>query len=369
MSVHVAATPAAAVSQTHGSVMTVYQIDPLQDRRWTEFVGTHPCASVFHTPGWLESLRRTYGYEPFVLTTTPPQAQLSNGLVFCRIRSWLTGERIVSIPFADHCQPLFDQIDDFYAVLEWLGKKWGTGRRYVEIRPRDSGSLALSGHPEFRPGRSFRLHLLDLRPSCEDLLRSFDKNSVQRRLRRVERENLTYEEGNSEVMLRKFYHLQVLTRRKHQIVPQPISWFRNLINLLGERTRIRVVSKDKVPIASILTLTCNGSVIYKYGCSDARFNNLAGTPLLFWRTIQEAKEAGVHTFDMGRSDLDNHGLIHFKSNWGTADLPLVYWRCPASEQSELSSPSAGRKVGGYIVSRLPDSLLILLGRTLYKHVG
>jgi hypothetical protein len=351
--------------------MTVHQIDPLQDQRWAEFLRMHPHASVFHTAGWLQALRRTYGYQPFVLTTSPPGSQLTNGLVFCRIRSWLTGERIVSIPFADHCQPLFEHIDDFYTVLEWLTGKWGknSSARYAEIRPRDGGCLGVSGQAGFRPGRAFRLHTLDLAPSCEALLRSFDKSSVQRRLRRAEGENLRYEVGNSEELLRKFYRLQVLTRRKHQIVPQPISWFRNLISLLPEQVSIRVVSKDKVPIASILTLTGNGSVFYKYGCSDARYNNLAGTPLLFWRTIQESKELGAHTFDMGRSDLDNLGLIHFKSNWATTDVPLTYWRCPASAGTELAPASTGRKVGGYVVSRLPDSLLIFLGRTLYKHVG
>ena len=86
--------------------MTVHQIDPLQDPRWAELLQAHPQASIFHTPGWLESLQRTYGYEPLVLTTSPPGSALTNGVVFCRVKSWLTGERLVSVPFADHCQPL-----------------------------------------------------------------------------------------------------------------------------------------------------------------------------------------------------------------------------------------------------------------------
>ena len=49
--------------------MTVWQIDPVQDPRWAVFIERHPGATVFHTPGWLEALRRTYGYEPAALTT------------------------------------------------------------------------------------------------------------------------------------------------------------------------------------------------------------------------------------------------------------------------------------------------------------
>ena len=51
--------------------MGVYEIDPPCDPRWPEFLQNNPRASVFHTPGWLRALKRTYGYEPIVYTTTP----------------------------------------------------------------------------------------------------------------------------------------------------------------------------------------------------------------------------------------------------------------------------------------------------------
>ena len=350
--------------------MTVYQINPLQDGRWPEFLQAHPQASIFHTTGWLQCLQRTYGYEPSVLTTSAPGSPLTNGVVFCRVKSWLTGERMVSVPFADHCQPLFEDAEDFFAVLEWAGRRAGrNSRRPVEIRPLDDSILGLAEHTDFRVSKTFRLHLLDLAPSLEELLRAFDKDSVQRRLRRADRENLVYEEGSSPALLKKFYRLQVLTRRRHQAPPQPFAWFRNLVTILGENAKIRVVSKGETLVASILTLSSNGTEVYKYGCSDAAHNNLAGTPHLFWKTIQDAKRRGAHTFDMGRSDLDNPGLVKFKSNWGAKDLSLTYWRCPQGQGRSMFAASQGQKMGGYLVSRLPDNLLILLGRMLYKHIG
>ena len=50
--------------------MRFYQIDPTKDARWAELVERHPKASVFHTVGWLKTLRRTYGYEPVAFTTS-----------------------------------------------------------------------------------------------------------------------------------------------------------------------------------------------------------------------------------------------------------------------------------------------------------
>lgn len=71
--------------------MRIYQIDPTSDERWPKLLERHPKASVFHTAGWLKALRRTYGYEPLVFTTSSPTGELENELLFCRIESWLTG--------------------------------------------------------------------------------------------------------------------------------------------------------------------------------------------------------------------------------------------------------------------------------------
>ena len=81
--------------------------DPIGDPRWSELLDRHPAASVFHSPGWLNALRQTYGYEPFVVTTSTGPT-LENGLVVCRVKGW-TSRRLVSLPFSDHCDPLVDQ--------------------------------------------------------------------------------------------------------------------------------------------------------------------------------------------------------------------------------------------------------------------
>lgn len=349
--------------------MSVYQIDPLRDPRWAQFVETHPRATVFHTPGWLEALRRTYGYECFALTTNKPGSVLTNGMVFCRVRSWLTGWRWVSVPFADHCDPLIDDKEDLRSILGWVGEEsTRVGNGYVEVRPLD-GSIITADNAPFRQCDKFRIHLLDLSPSLEDLLRSFDKHSVQRRIRKIEKDGLVYEEGSSSELLTKFYQLMVLTRRRHRVPPQPLAWYRNLLDAMKGRAKIRVVRSGNVAVASILTIRHGASMVYKYGCSDERYNKLAGNVFLFWRAIRDAKETGARVFDMGRTDLDNPGLIKFKSHWGTVDSALTYWRFPGMSPARKTSRFEVQKIGGYLLSRLPDRCLIAVGTLLYKHAG
>ena len=77
----------------------VYEIDPLRDERWIAFLEKHRLAVLFHSQEWLRALQRTYGYEVGALTTIGPGESLTNALVFCRVRSWLTGPRVPPYPF------------------------------------------------------------------------------------------------------------------------------------------------------------------------------------------------------------------------------------------------------------------------------
>ena len=361
--------------ETSGSVAVdvksqVFQLNPLRDARWAEFVSRHPHGSVFHSVGWLESLWRTYGYEPMVYTTTPPGSELTNGLVLCDVRSLLTGRRAVSLPFSDHCQPLVDSSEDLDAILSHIRDSMAAERwKYFELRPRSSDCFSPECQTAMGCSDRYFLHAIDLRPDIDTLFRNLQKSSVQRKIRRAERERLQYEEGCSERLLRQFYDLLILTRRRHGVPPQPLVWFRNLMAALPGKAMIRMASKDGVPVASILTISHEKSLVYKYGCSDARFHNLGGTALLFWKAIQDAKRSGALEFDMGRSDCANAGLISFKENWGAARSSLDYWRYSANGASIHSSSSRRRRAVEAVFSRMPNAVLRVAGKLLYRHIG
>jgi len=348
----------------------VYEVQPLTDRRWDEFLERHPRASVFHTTGWLKALRQTYGYEPIAYTTSPPGSDLRNAMIFCRVQSWLTGPRLVSLPFSDHCEPLVDDAADLYSVLSDLKersrqKKW----RYFEIRLMDHIE---EPQGSFHSTYSYVLHQLDLSPNLETLFRGFHKDSTQRKIRRAEREGLTYQEGRSESLLDDFYRLFLLTRRRHRLPPQPRKWFLNLTQSLGEAAKIRVAFKDQRAVAAVMTLRYKDTLVYKYGCSDARFNSLGGMHLLFWRSIQDAKKDGLRTFDLGRSDREGTGLITFKDRWGATRSTLTYSRYTRSARSLDKYKATGDwtlRIARRMFPLVPDSILAAAGQMLYKHIG
>src|SRR5438477_641735 len=159
-------------------------LDPLSDPRWRELVQRDPRASAFHTPGWLEALRRTYGFVPVVYTTAGPRDELRSAIPFCGVTSWLTGRRLVSLPFSDHCEPL---VDDPAALVEILDQVAGdaqrNGCRYIQVRPRSE--VGAAGTAMFQREEMNYLYALDLRPDLDSLWRGINRNN-HRGIRRAE---------------------------------------------------------------------------------------------------------------------------------------------------------------------------------------
>jgi hypothetical protein len=347
-----------------------HQIDPTQDARWDEFVGKHPKASVFHTVGWLKALQRTYGYDPIAFTTSPPTGELKNGLVFCRIKSWLTGRRLVSLPFSDHCEPLCDSAEDMSFMLRYLQttlehQEW----KYLEIRPINANLSQMGDGIAFVPAATHFLHILDLHRNLADLFQSLDKDSVQRRVQRAQRAGLVEKCGRSEDLLKDFYALFVITRGRHRLPPSPYAWFRNLIRFQGEALEIRLAYNDEIPVAAILTLRFRDVVYYKYGCSDTQFNKFGAMPWLLWNAAAAAKSNGAIEFDMGRTEEGDAGLLAFKNHWVPHPKQLVYWRYPQNSRAFDSIHGWKLKAAQRAFSHMPSGLLTITGELLYRHIG
>lgn len=345
--------------------MAVYQIDPLRDPRWPTFVLHHPRASVFHTSGWLEALRRAYGYEPFVLTTSPPSRELENGIVFCRVNSFFTGRRLVSLPFSDHCEPLVDHPEDTDALLCSAERELRNGNlRYIELRPASSAFTARAG---FVADQHFWSHTVDLHASLPTLFSRLHKNCVQRKIRRAERAALTCQSGKSELLLKHFYYLVLLTRRRQGLPPQPLIWFQHLIDCLRDIVTIHIAYRDAQPLAGLLTLNYKDVIVYKYGASDKRYSTLGGTQLLFWRALLNARNDEIRQFDLGRTDCNNTGLSTFKDRLGATRSPLVYLRCP--RQPATLSMNWAARTSKLLCTYAPSPILATIGNAVYKHAG
>lgn len=347
--------------------MTVFVIDPIRDPRWPEFLERHPKASMFHTPGWLNTLRLSYGYEPVVLTTSPPRSELNNGVALCYVNSWLTGRRLVSLPFSDHCDPLIDTGADAECLADDLRYRLHKEHcDYIELRPT---APILDADLNFGTSATFFLHRTDLRRPLDYLYRTFHASCIRGKVRRALREGLVCQVGNPEDKLHSFYKLFVSTARRHHSPPHTMTWLRNLIRFCRPNVQVDLALKDRCPIAGILTVRYKQEMVYKYGCSDPKFHKLGGTVFLLWKAIQEAKTSGITRFDWGRSDPDYSGLVTFKDHWGAQRSTITYLRYPSQACNRTVAADWKIQVAKHTFGRMPNSCLIAAARLLCRHAG
>jgi len=329
-------------------------VEPLEDSRWEPFLEKHPRASVFHSSPWLEALSRTYGFQPIAYTTSLPGEDLENAMVFCPVESWLTGRRLVSLPFS---AALMRKVED---------ERWS----YLELRPQEPFEVATSLR---HTAATYAFHQLDLWPDIDTIFNGFHKSSTQRKIRRAEREGLTYREGSTPDLLDDFFRLFTLSRKRQGLAPQSREWFANLMDCFGDALKVRVAFKDDVAVAAMITIRHKDTLTYKYGCSDPRFNRLGSMHLLFWNAIQEAKFSGLRFLDFGRCDAGQEGLITFKNRWGAAQSVLTYMRYGTAEKSthmfDLYSSQWKSRAAKYALKHISPSILPMIGRMVYQHIG
>jgi Acetyltransferase (GNAT) domain len=339
----------------------LYCLDPLKDDRWPQLLKERPEASVFHTVGWLSALKNSYGYEPVAYTTSAPGAPLENAIVFCRFSSWISGKRMVSLPFSDHCASLGNDNVTVSGMLSEILVLPESGQyKYFEMRPLDPFTQR-----QFSPSEEFYFHEIDLRPGASVLFAKLHKDCIQRKIRRAERERVSYQRGNTTELIREFYSLHKQNRRRLGVLPQPFIWFESLVRELKDSIEVRVAYLNGQPIASIVLLKFKETMMYKYGASDTAHNSAGAMPSLLWNAIEDGCRSGCTTFDMGRSDFGQHGLIEFKDRWGTQKTVVRYYRTTSHSAKDLATWNFGK----LFFSTIPPSISPLLARLLYRHVG
>src|SRR5919198_1346137 len=100
------------------------------DHPWDECVLSHPKGSVYHHSAWIKVITSTYHYEPFLVASKDAKSGRTNGIApFLFIHSWLTGKRLVSLPFTSYCDWLIPE-SAFLQLIDFV-LKIGSSRKNV----------------------------------------------------------------------------------------------------------------------------------------------------------------------------------------------------------------------------------------------
>ena len=346
--------------------MRVIVTDTVDRDQWDEFVEQHPFGSIYHHSAWQDVIKKTYGYQPLYHLLLDESSNLQAAISSAFVKSRLTGNRIISYPFSDTCDPLVRNSEDLNTLVDALEyTRSEINARSVELRfARASTFIA-----PWNGGVEYYDHKLSIDRDPEALFRSLHKTCIQRAIKKAEKQDLEIITGETEKDLKAFYRLQLITRKKHGIPIQPFRFFRNLWNALHPSAKLTLLLaryREKV-IAGIIVLSFKDTSYYKFGASDHTFHDLRANQLLLWKAIRSAQHRHNRTFLLGRSNSTDQGLIKYKTRWDTQRIPLLYFRIPTSRLPKRNYNTL--RPLKKIISYMPKFLIRAAGELFYSHLA
>jgi Uncharacterized protein involved in methicillin resistance len=341
-------------------------IDPRSSPEWDSFVKSRKDATFFHTTAWVQVLCDSYGFTPRYITLRDKNSIIA-GLPVIAVRNIWGKQKAVSLPFSDFCGPLCDSDAEYEALLTCAidlckKNKWND----LELR---GGQEFLKDKPEW--SQCFT-HSLDLTKSESDLLAAC-RDSTRRNINKARNQSIKITHETTMSALHEFYRLNVLTRREHGLPPQP--WF------FFEKIQQEIIAQGKgfILLAKIggkfiagnMFLIFGKKAYYKYGASDIRYQHLRPNNLVLWEGIKKCREYGCEDLNFGRTEMDHTGLLQFKRGFGCSETTINYYLFKPSKNRFIKRGIKMRNLGlrKLIFSRIPISILRIIGNHLYKYVG
>jgi len=271
-------------------------------------------------------------------------------------------KKAVALPFSDGCDIICNEIspDELVDKLLLISREEKIDR--LEF-------LGVSRFiPSGEPSHSYYGHRLELTKDEKVLWKKLS-SSKHRNIKKAQREEVTITFHNDSESIREFYRLHCITRKRHGLPPQPISFFNAIVNnIVGKGSgEVALARSGKEIIAGAMFLFCKSEVLYKFGASDKSLQNMRSNDLLMWEGIKRYAQKGYSILSFGKTEMFHDGLCRFKEGFGALRVTLFDHIYDVSTgKKRIESPD----VQGFhnrIFRIMPIALLRLSGKLLYKY--
>jgi len=339
-------------------------INPLLYIGWDELVLTTKMYSFFHSSAWAKVILESYKYQPLYFTAIDKNA-LFILLPLMEVNSFFTGNRGVSLPFSDYCNPIIEGNINFKDVLNHI-LEYGRNRnwKFFEIR---GGQDFLQ---DVSPFSCFYNHTLNLSQDEDKIFSNF-RESTRRNVKKALKECVEINIFKSLESINRFYQLNCITRKTHGLPPQPYYFFKNIYDSIISRDFGFVVlaSYKKRTIAGAVFFHLGKKAFFKYAASDRTYQSLRPSNLVMWEGIKWYCKNGYESFCFGRTAVENRGLRQYKAGWGTKESIIKYYRFDVKKGDAIEGSSGASRIQNIIFSKMPITLLKFIGSLSYKHIG
>jgi FemAB-related protein (PEP-CTERM system-associated) len=328
---------------------------------WAAFVAGCPEATFFHRIEWRELIEDVFRHRTHYLVAERG-GQLAGVLPLVRVRSWLFGDALVSLPFAVYGGAA---VSDDAARAELhraaceLARELGV--QHLELRNRH---VTEPDWPRQDLYVTFRKALL---PEVEANLLAIPRKQRAMVRKGIER-GLTSE---IDAGVGRFFELYADNQQRHGTPPLPRRYFEALRAAFGDDCQVlTVLDPQGSAVSSVVSFFFRDEVLPYYAGDDVAARELAANDFKYWELMRRACERGLKVFDYGRSKRDT-GSFDFKKNWGFEPQALQYeyhlLRREAIPQNNPSNPKYRAFIAGW--RRLPRPVANALGPYIVRNLG
>jgi hypothetical protein len=321
----------------------------------------HHFGSLFTSPQWIEAVSRTYGLNLQASVSVRKNHQAA--ILFSHICDF-RGERVVSLPFSDYCDPLVDDPDTWKELIEPL-IAFNSPIRLRVLRNDLPGNYEC-----FTLCKVAKWHGIDLGRNEDELWAGLSPQARQN-IGHARRSGLVVREGRGIEDVQVMHKMHCHTRKtKYRLLAQPLAFFENLYDMFrpDDGVTVLIAELSGTPLAALFLLQWRNILYYKFNASlDQGYRP---NDLLIWQAMLLGRERGLAALDFGLSDLEQPGLVRFKRKYATEEQTIHYfeWRPqrPPDTCSEQSAEILHQIVRLLTDPSVPDEITRLAGEKFYR---
>ena len=352
--------PAEAVAPLHVRTAGTADAD-----RVAGYVRAHPEGTPFHLPAWLDAVARGTRNRAHLLVAERDGA-IAGVLPLTEVRSLPFGNTLASSGFAVGGGAIGDGAAACAALLETAWRLAGErGIASLELR---GGHLPRTEGWQHRSG-TYAGFVRPLAADDEAELKAIPRKQ-RAEVRKALGSDLAVETGRDDRHARMHYALYAESVRNLGTPVFPRRLFDEVRAAFGEDADILTVLSGGRPVASVLSLYHNGTVMPYWGGGNREARTLRANELMYFALMRHARARGCTAFDFGRSKLDT-GPFAYKKNWGFEAVPLAYAvrTADGAEAREVNPLSPRYRTQVAVWKKLPLWLANRLGPPLARGLG
>lgn len=338
--------------------------DPNEVARLDAWVMAHENGLPFHRPKWLKAIEAGTRQTAHCLIAESA-GEIAAILPFHLVHSPLFGRALVSSGFAVGGGILSDSqtaTRRLAAVICNLAEQWSCPT--VELR---GGALPGGKWIEKRDAHANFLKPLHADDEAE-LLAIPRKQRAE--VRKGIESGLTTKAGRGQRDLDWHYAIYAESVRNLGTPVFPKSLMESVLEAFPDDADILTVLHEGRPVASVLSLYHNGTVMPYWGGGVWDARKLRANDVMYYALMNHARQRGCTRFDFGRSKTGS-GAYSFKKNWGFEPEPMAYavYTADGHEPRDVNPNSPKYKAQIALWQKLPLPIANLLGPWIAKGLG